>query len=101
MLDESTHVAAWSMNDHLSFEIMYMYRGAVRKHRPDFLVRLCSGAMAVVETKGEEPEKDGAKRQYLDEWGRALNEHGGFGEWHGMVARRPGELRDKLAALDS
>jgi hypothetical protein len=38
-LDHNPEVAAWVKNDHLNFEILYIYRGIVRKYRPDFLVR--------------------------------------------------------------
>ena len=33
-------VDAWVKNDHLGFEIVYVFDGVVRKYRPDFLVRL-------------------------------------------------------------
>ena len=42
-LDDSDAVAAWVKNDHLGFEVLYVYRGVVRKYRPDFLVRLKNG----------------------------------------------------------
>jgi type III restriction enzyme len=39
-LDESPHVAAWVKNDHLGFEIHYVFQGVVRRYRPDFLARI-------------------------------------------------------------
>ena len=45
VLDDSEHVAAWAKNDHLGFEVLYIYCGVVRKYRPDFLVRLTNGNM--------------------------------------------------------
>ena len=51
-LDHSPEVAAWVKNDHLGFEVFYVHRGVVRKYRPDFLIRLRSGDMLVLETKG-------------------------------------------------
>ena len=42
-LDHNPDVAAWVKNDHLGFEILYVYRGVVRKYRPDFLIRFKSG----------------------------------------------------------
>ena len=96
-LDNSDAVAAWAKNDHLGFEILYVYRGVVRKYRPDFLVRLKSGDMFVVETKGQDTEQDRVKRRYLDEWTQAVNAHGGFGCWRWAVAHHPGEIRDILA----
>jgi len=89
-------VAAWAKNDHLGFEILYVYRGVVRKFRPDFLVRLESGDMLVLETKGHDTEPDKVKWRYLEEWVQAVNTQGCFGKWHWDVARAPGEIRDIL-----
>ena len=96
VLDTSDEVAAWVKNDHLGFEILYIYRGVVRKYRPDFLVRLKNGDMLVLETKGEDTEQDQVKRRYLDEWTEAVNAHGGFGRWRSAVAKTAGEIRDIL-----
>lgn len=97
ILDTSDEVAAWAKNDHLGFEILYLYNGVVRKYRPDFLVQLKNGDTLVLETKGQETEQDRVKRNYLDEWIRAVNAHGGFGRWRYAVAKYPGEIRDILS----
>jgi type III restriction enzyme len=96
VLDDSDAVAAWAKNDHLGFEILYVYRGVVRKYRPDFLVRLKNGDMLVLETKGQDTEQDRVKRRYLDEWTQAVNAHGAFGRWRWAVAKEPAEIRDIL-----
>ncbi len=96
VLDNSSAVSAWAKNDHLGFEVLYVYRGVVRKYRPDFLVRLANGDMLILETKGQETELDQVKRHYLDEWVQAVNAHGAFGRWRWKVARHPGEIRDIL-----
>jgi type III restriction enzyme len=96
VLDTSDEVAAWVKNDHLGFEVLYVYRGVVRKYRPDFLVRLTNGDYLVLETKGQDTEQDQVKRRYLDEWVQAVNAHGGFGHWRWAVAQHPGEIRDVL-----
>ncbi|MGQ9666880.1 MAG: BPTD_3080 family restriction endonuclease, partial [Anaerolineae bacterium] len=96
VLDNSEAVASWVKNDHLGFEVLYIYRGVVRKYRPDFLVRLKNGDMLVLETKGQETEQDQEKRQYLAEWIKAVNAHGGFGRWWCAVAKTPGEIRNIL-----
>jgi type III restriction enzyme len=98
VLDESPDiVSAWVKNDHLGFEVLYIYRGVVRKYRPDFLVRLATGDLLVIETKGQDTEQDRVKRRFLDEWVKAVNNQGGFGHWSWDVARDPGEIRDILA----
>ena len=96
VLDDSDVVAAWVKNDHLGFEVLYVYRGVVRKYRPDFLVRLKNGDYLVLETKGQDIEQDQVKCRYLDEWVQAVNAHGGFGHWRWAVAQHPGEIRDVL-----
>ncbi|QGU32978.1 BPTD_3080 family restriction endonuclease [Thermochromatium tepidum] len=96
VLDNSDAVAAWVKNDHLGFEVLYVYRGVVRKYRPDFLVRLKSSDMLVLETKGQDTEQDKVKRQYLEEWIQAVNAHGGFGRWRWAVVRQPGGIRDVI-----
>ena len=57
-LDHSAEVTAWVKNDHLGFEVFYVHRGVVRKYRPDFLIRLRSGDMLVLETKGQDSEQN-------------------------------------------
>ena len=54
------------------FEIVYVFDGVVRKYRPDFLVRLGSGTMLVLEVKGQDTPQHQAKRAALDEWARAV-----------------------------
>ena len=85
-------------NDHLGFEIIYIYRGIVRKYRPDFLARLNSGGMLVLETKGQDSERDQTKRRFLEEWVNAVNQHGGFGRWRCDVSRDPADIADKIDA---
>ena len=96
-LDHNPAVGAWVKNDHLGFEVHYVYRGVVRKYRPDFLIRFTSGDMLVLETKGRDAEQDKTKRQFLDEWVRAVNQHGGFRCWSWDVSRDPGDIADILA----
>ncbi len=96
-LDHAPEVAAWVKNDHLGFEVFYVDHVVVRKYRPDFLIRLSSGDMLVLETKGRDRERDKAKRRYLDAWVRAVNAHGGFGRWCWDVSTSPADVRDILA----
>lgn len=91
-LDRSPYVEAWVKNDHLGFSIPYIYQGVVRKYRPDFLVRLTNGTMLVLEVKGRESDEDKTKRRFLDEWVKAVNEHGDFGFWQWAVSRHPGDI---------
>lgn len=95
-LDHSPYVEAWVKNDHLGFEIPYIYRGVRRKYRPDFLVRLVGGTMLVLEVKGRDTEENRAKWEALREWVQAVNAHGGFGKWAWDVSRHPADVDEIL-----
>jgi type III restriction enzyme len=85
-LDRNPAVQAWAKNDHLGFEIFYLYQGVVRRYRPDYLIRLENGENLVLETKGQDSQQNKAKRAALAEWVRAVTGHGGFGTWHSDVS---------------
>ncbi|MEW5980091.1 MAG: BPTD_3080 family restriction endonuclease [Acidobacteriota bacterium] len=91
-LDHNSEVEAWVKNEHLGFEINYVFEGVFRKYRPDYLVRLAKGVHLIVETKGQDSPQDHAKRHYLDEWVKAINAHGGFGAWAWRVCFEPSDL---------
>ena len=96
-LDRSPLVDAWVKNDHIGFEVLYIHRGVVRKYRPDFIIRLKSGDMLVLETKGQDDEQNRTKRRFLKEWTNAVNQHGGFGHWRSDVSTHPSGIKDILA----
>ena len=97
-LDRSPHVAAWVKNDHLGFEIRYIFNGGEHKYRPDFLAKLSNDKILVIETKGEEDQKDKVKREAMREWMRAVNQNGGFGRWYSepAVSKRPDDIPEIL-----
>jgi type III restriction enzyme len=95
-LDHNKAVAAWSKNDHLGFEIAYIFAGVFHKFRPDYLIRLAKRTNFVLETKGQNTPQDETKRRYLDEWVQAVNAHGGFGKWEAGVCLNPSDLPTKI-----
>lgn len=95
-LDNTDLVDAWVKNDHLGFEIMYVYRGVVRKYRPDFLIRLASGTVLILEVKGQQTDESATKHRFLDEWVQAVNAHGGFGRWASDVSFDAGDVGEIL-----
>jgi type III restriction enzyme len=97
ILDHDSTVDAWVKNDHLGFEVLYVFKGVVKKYRPDFLIRLKTGKTLVLEVKGQDTQQDQSKRSYLAEWCRAVNEQGGFGVWECDVSYEPSDLKDILA----
>ena len=91
-LDRSPHVAAWVKNDHLGFEILYLYKGVVRRFLPDFLIGLTNGRRLVLEVKGEDSDRNRTKRRFLAEWVRGANADGRFGRWASDVLLDPDQI---------
>jgi type III restriction enzyme len=91
-INQSTLVQSFIKNDHLNFVIYYNHQGVVRRFFPDFICKLKSGEYLIIETKGQDNEQNKTKRAYLDEWCRAINEHGGFGTWKWAVSFNPNDL---------
>ena len=95
-LERSRQVTAWVKNDHLGYEIMYVYKGVVKKYRPDFLIRLINGTTLVVEVKGVDSQQNKAKRGFLTEWIRAVNDYGEFGRWASDLSIDPADIAEIL-----
>lgn len=81
IIQKNPHVKSWVKNDHLGFEILYIFDGVVRKYIPDFLIQLDNDKVLVLETKGQESRKDKEKRKALSEWISAVNALGEYGFW--------------------
>ena len=97
ILEIHDQVATWAKNDHLGFQILYLWGGSKRKFVPDFLIRYKSGKTLVLEIKGEDSDRDRAKRVALGQWVDAVNAHGGFGVWaHDVVVAEPAGVRDVI-----
>ena len=91
-INDIEKVVSFVKNDHLGFAILYNYQGVIRKYFPDFIIKLADGTNLVLETKGQDNEQNKTKREFLDEWCRAVNQHGGFGEWRWIVSFEPNDL---------
>jgi type III restriction enzyme len=97
ILEHHPAVAAWAKNDHLGFQVLYLWNGSKRKFIPDFLVRYKSGKTLALEMKGEDSAQDQAKRAALRQWVEAVNAHGGFGAWASdVVIAEPSVARDVI-----
>lgn len=95
-LEASRFVEAWAKNDHLGFQVHYLWRGAKRRYVPDFLIRLTNGKTLVLEIKGEDGEQERAKRSALAMWVEAVNSKGGFGVWCHDVVMEMARIKDVL-----
>lgn len=96
MFESSSLVDSYAKNDHLGFQVHYLWRGARRRYVPDFLIRLESGKTLVLEIKGEDTEQDRAKRAAMRQWVEGVNAKGGFGTWACDMAFEPARIHDIL-----
>ncbi len=96
-INESEHVKSFIKNDHLNFVVYYNFQGVVRRFFPDFICKLNNGKNLIIETKGQDSEQNKTKRAYLDEWCRAINQHGGFGQWYWEVSFDPNDIQSLIA----
>lgn len=96
IFDSSDLVSAYAKNDHLGFQIFYLWGGSRRRFLPDFIVRLANGKTLVLEIKGEDSPQNVAKRDALKLWVDAVNAKGGFGSWCWDVAFEPAHIQDIL-----
>lgn len=91
-LDKSKLVDSFVKNDHLGFTILYNYKGVIQKYYPDYLIKLKDGTNLILETKGQDNDQNRTKRTFLEEWVKAINEHGGFGRWRAAVSFHPSDV---------
>ena len=95
--ERSPLIEAYAKNDHLGFQVYYLWNGSRRRYIPDFFVRLANGKTLVLEIKGQDSEQNRAKRAALDAWVQAVNQKGGFGQWCADVAYQPAQIQDIIA----
>jgi type III restriction enzyme len=95
-LEKNKNVVSWAKNDHLGFVINYVFNGIIHKFYPDFLIKLKNGKTLVLEVKGIDSQQNKTKREYLDEWVRAVNEDGRFGTWTWAVSFRTSDIKDTI-----
>lgn len=59
-------------------------------------MRLTNGVRLVPEVKGQDTQDNRTKREFLAEWVRSVNSHGGFGSWVADASVAPDDLPDIL-----
>ncbi|MYD88631.1 MAG: hypothetical protein F4018_07695 [Acidobacteria bacterium] len=86
-LDRSPQAAAWVKNDHLGFEVLYLYKASCGGFLPDFLIRLTNGPRLVLEVEGEDEDETESTVP------TGLAAFRAWGGAHGGRPRRRGRLR--------
>jgi len=94
--DRNEEVLSWMKNDHIGFVINYVYHGIIHKYYPDFLIKLKNNKILVLEVKGIDNQQNKTKREYLDEWIKAVNSDGRFVQWCWDVSFRISDIKDIL-----
>lgn len=90
------YVRSWAKNDHLGFDVTYVWGGATRRYIPDFLIKLENDITLVLEVKGVDTPQNQRKRKFLDEWVKAVNADGRFGTWAADVIFNPNEFDNAI-----
>lgn len=94
IFEKSDKVISYAKNDHLNFDIYYLWKGSKRRYVPDFILRMANGTNLVLEIKGRDSEQNKAKRDALADWVKAVNMTQKFGVWQSDVAFNPSEIHD-------
>jgi len=87
-------LVSWVKNDHLGFEIYYLWKGKVHTYYPDFILKFNDDKYIILEVKGQKTEQDEAKWVAAREWIRAVNLSGNFGTWDFRAIEKPKDLFD-------
>jgi type III restriction enzyme len=83
---------SWAKNDHLGFEIYYLWQGQTHIYYPDFIIKFEGNRHIILEVKGQTKEQDRAKWAAAEEWVNAINASGNFGQWEFKVLDDPKNL---------
>ncbi len=86
MFDRDDKVKSYIKNDkHVDFKIFYIYKGALKRYYPDYIVEIENkkGGIEklIVEVKGQEREGEPEKETAVQEWVKAVNQSEEWGTW--------------------
>lgn len=95
LIDRNRAVEAFVKNDGLGFTIPYRHGQTVHDYVPDFLVRLRSKTMLLLEVKGYDPLAE-MKRAGALAWVSAVNGAGRHGRWHFEMVHKPSDVTDAI-----
>lgn len=92
--DRIPGLISWVKNDHLGFEVFYMWQGKQHVYYPDFILRFEDDHYIVIEVKGQEKDQDKEKWLAMNEWTDGVNAEGRYGVWAFYVLHQPSDLWD-------
>ncbi|MFH1067009.1 MAG: DEAD/DEAH box helicase family protein [bacterium] len=83
--DRIPKLVSWVKNDHLGFEIFYLWQGQLKTYYPDYIIKFEEDDYLILEIKGQTKDQDQAKWQAAKEWCSAVNTSNKFGKWRFAV----------------
>jgi type III restriction enzyme len=92
--DRIKDLVSWVKNDHLGFEIFYLWQGQTHVYYPDYIIKFKNNRHLILEVKGQTKEQDKTKWQAAKEWVEAVNANGNFGIWEFKVLEDPKNVFD-------
>jgi len=92
--DRIPRLISWVKNDHLGFEIFYLWQGQTKTYYPDYIIKFEDNRYLILEIKGQTTDQDKAKWQATREWVAAINANCSFGIWEFKVLNDPKDLFD-------
>ena len=88
---------SWAKNDHLGFEIYYLWQGSLHTYFPDFIIKFADNRYLILEVKGRKTDQDSAKWTAAKEWVRAVNLNGNFGAWEFKALEKPSNVFEAVS----
>ncbi len=90
--DRIPGLVSWVKNDHLGFEIYYLWKGSLHSYFPDFIIKFVDNRYLILEVKGQKKDQDDAKWSAAQEWVKAVNINGNFGKWVFKTLEKPSDV---------
>ena len=90
--DRIPGLVSWVKNDHLGFEIYYLWKGSLHTYFPDFIIKFADNRYLILEVKGQKTDQDNAKWSAAQEWVKAVNINGNFGKWEFKTIEKPSDV---------
>ena len=90
--DRIQGLVSWAKNDHLGFEIYYLWQGSLHTYFPDFIIKFTDNRYLILEVKGRKIDQDDAKWSAAKAWVRAVNLNGSFGTWEFKTLEKPSDV---------
>ena len=90
-------LVSWVKNDHLGFEIYYLWKGSLHTYFPDFIIKFADNRYLILEVKGQKTDQDDAKWSAAQEWVKAVNINGNFGKWEFKTIEKMSDIFEVVA----